>query len=138
MRRATSATAPAAKKKPAPPRPALDELLVCAVCTELFDVPVVDKCGHVFCAACVWRGAAAKEEDFEEFACPLCQGEFLTSLGFDQGADIRARDVKHETAMDYAKNYNQPGAGLALFEHDPYAFEDADAMMRSFLFRPFL
>ncbi len=46
----------------------VDQSLVCALCSKVFESPVVAKCGHTFCSACL-RRAAKNQAD-----CPTCGG----------------------------------------------------------------
>lgn len=49
----------------------VDKGLVCALCSKVFESPVVSKCGHAFCSDCM-RQAAQKQLD-----CPTCGGALV-------------------------------------------------------------
>ncbi|XP_040013150.1 E3 ubiquitin-protein ligase TRIM35 [Xiphias gladius] len=78
----------------------LEEELSCPVCCEIFKEPVVLKCSHSFCRACLqqfWNKKKARRE------CPICRRkcsltEPTVSLALKNVADTFLREQEHKTA----------------------------------------
>ena len=55
--------------------PTRGEDLLCAICRGILDGPCMPRCGHVYCADCLWSvGEAAG--DSEPILCPECRSPF--------------------------------------------------------------
>uniref|UniRef100_A0A3B4YYX3 E3 ubiquitin-protein ligase TRIM39-like n=1 Tax=Stegastes partitus TaxID=144197 RepID=A0A3B4YYX3_9TELE len=80
----------------------LEEELSCPVCCEIFKDPVVLKCSHSFCRACLqqfWNKKKARRE------CPICRRkcsltEPTVSLALKNVADTFLREKERRTATD--------------------------------------
>ncbi|XP_023133726.2 E3 ubiquitin-protein ligase TRIM39 [Amphiprion ocellaris] len=80
----------------------LEEELSCPVCCEIFKDPVVLKCSHSFCRACLqqfWNKKKARRE------CPICRRkcsltEPTVSLALKNVADTFLREKERQTATD--------------------------------------
>ncbi|CAK6963122.1 putative E3 ubiquitin-protein ligase TRIM39-like [Scomber scombrus] len=78
----------------------LEEELSCSVCCEIFKDPVVLKCSHSFCRACLqqfWNKKKARRE------CPICRRkcsltEPTVSLALKNVADTFLREQERKTA----------------------------------------
>lgn len=78
----------------------LEEELSCPVCCEIFKEPVVLKCSHSFCRACLqefWNKKKARRE------CPICRRkcsltEPTVSLALKNVADTFLREQERRTA----------------------------------------
>ncbi|XP_070704526.1 E3 ubiquitin-protein ligase TRIM39-like [Pempheris klunzingeri] len=90
----------------------LEEELSCPVCCEIFKEPVVLKCSHSFCRACLqqfWNKKKARRE------CPICRRkcsltEPTVSLALKNVADtfLREQERKAGTAGPWAGGAGEP------------------------------
>jgi len=49
-----------------------DELFICPICCEIFKIPIMLDCGHVFCKKCIFK---ILEKEKEQWKCPNCNKE---------------------------------------------------------------
>ena len=49
----------------------LEDILTCKICYDLFTIPTLLPCGHLYCALCIRKYLTDKKD--EESKCPFCK-----------------------------------------------------------------
>lgn len=78
-----------------------EELLVCPICLDLFNLPISTPCGHNFCKACVqgyWETAVLAQ-------CPVCKQKL------SKGAEFKVNTLISQLASQFKKLSEKKGEG---------------------------
>lgn len=70
-----------------------EELLLCPICLDLFDLPISTPCGHNFCKACIqgyWEAAELSQ-------CPVCKQKL------SRGSEFKVNTLISELASHFRK-----------------------------------
>ena len=57
----------------------LSELIICPICKEVMDAPVLGPCEHAYCSPCLQTWAEHCQDNGQEVTCPECKCEFHDS-----------------------------------------------------------
>lgn len=98
----------------------LEDELSCPICCEIFKEPVVLKCSHSFCRACLqqfWNKKKARRE------CPVCRRkcsltEPTVSLALKNVADTYLREQERRTSVA------GPGTGASVAAEEAEVLEE--------------
>ncbi|XP_030648754.1 E3 ubiquitin-protein ligase TRIM47 [Chanos chanos] len=80
----------------------LQKELVCAVCLDYFDDPVILKCGHNFCRICIMTHWEENGSDDHGYQCPECRMVF-GKMSYTKNYLVKNL-VDKLSEMDYLKN----------------------------------
>ncbi|XP_051959290.1 tripartite motif-containing protein 65-like isoform X1 [Xyrauchen texanus] len=56
----------------------MEDHMQCAICLDLFKIPVTIQCGHTLCKDCISKFWDGKEKDRQDLICPVCKEKFPT------------------------------------------------------------
>ncbi|XP_026515467.1 E3 ubiquitin-protein ligase TRIM41-like [Terrapene carolina triunguis] len=87
----------------------LQEAVICSICLAYFNDPVILKCGHNFCRACITQ-YCKESKTSPSYSCPQCREPFQEGE-FHPNWQLR-------NIVDIAKNIPEPRGKKACEEHE--------------------
>ncbi len=95
-----------------------DDLVMCALCMEVYTDPRTLLCLHSFCYKCLDELITKNSGRNSKFKCPLCQEDHLVP---EKGASGFRQDFRIKTLVDKMNMLNIDGAG----DHSPLLVQEA-------------
>ncbi|XP_039374817.1 tripartite motif-containing protein 10-like [Mauremys reevesii] len=87
----------------------LQEAVICSICLAYFNDPVILKCGHTFCRACITQ-YCQESETSPRYRCPQCRKPFREGE-FQPNRELR-------NVVEIAKKFPEPSGERACEKHE--------------------